>query len=213
MANEDKVKLDTGVNFPGNSLGKGPKEVIPDKKELDPVVKSKVIRKKKPLGKQLAETFIEEDRNSVGHYILFEVLIPAARDTLASIIKGATDMFLYGTSQTPVNRQSSYGNPIISYNKSYASPKPQVRSMVGGRKYNLDQIIIPDKFEAELVISSLCDNLEQYGSASVADLLDLVGATGEFTDQDWGWDNLSTAGIRRVREGYLLILPPIKSLR
>ena len=43
--------------------------------------------------------------------------------------------------------------------------------------------------------------------ATIGDLYDLVGMTGDFTDNKWGWDNLSRASTTRVRDGYILVLP------
>ena len=55
--------------------------------------------------------------------------------------------------------------------------------------------------------------IDMYGRVSVADLYDLVGITGNYTDNNYGWTNLASAEPIRVRDGYVIKLPkamPIK---
>ena len=49
--------------------------------------------------------------------------------------------------------------------------------------------------------------IETYGSATVADLYDLVGITCNYTDNKYGWTNLRNAEPIRVRDGYMLKMP------
>ena len=46
-----------------------------------------------------------------------------------------------------------------------------------------------------------------YGTVSVADLYDLVGISGNYTDNKYGWTNIRNAEPIRVRDGYMLKLP------
>ena len=50
-----------------------------------------------------------------------------------------------------------------------------------------------------------------YGIARVADLYDLVGERHEYTDNDYGWTNISNAEAVRVRTedgyGYAIKMP------
>ena len=49
--------------------------------------------------------------------------------------------------------------------------------------------------------------IDTYSMVSVADLYDLIGVTGNYTDNKYGWTNIRNAEVVRVREGYLLKLP------
>ena len=51
--------------------------------------------------------------------------------------------------------------------------------------------------------------LETYGIVSVADLYELVGIIGNYTDNKYGWTNLRNAEPIRVNGGYLLKLPKV----
>ena len=61
--------------------------------------------------------------------------------------------------------------------------------------------------EAENIIDRLSDLIENYDTATVADLYDLAGITSNFTDDRWGWYTLEGASVSHLREGYLLNLP------
>ena len=49
--------------------------------------------------------------------------------------------------------------------------------------------------------------METYGLVRVADLYDLVGITGSYTDNKYGWTNIRNVEPIRVRDGYMLKLP------
>jgi uncharacterized protein YerC len=73
--------------------------------------------------------------------------------------------------------------------------------------HNFDEVILPTRREAEEVLDFLHDLLTRYETVSVSDLYELVGETGNFTDEKWGWTDLAGASVSRVRDGYLLNLP------
>ena len=49
--------------------------------------------------------------------------------------------------------------------------------------------------------------ISMYGLVSVADLYELVGITGSYTDNKYGWYDIRSASVVRVRDGYLLKFP------
>jgi hypothetical protein len=58
----------------------------------------------------------------------------------------------------------------------------------------------------------MTDIIDVYKVASVTDLHDLVGLPSTYVDNKWGWENLSYANVRQIREGYLLDLPPVEPI-
>lgn len=46
-----------------------------------------------------------------------------------------------------------------------------------------------------------------YGMVSVADLYDLIGVTGNYTDNKYGWTDIRSASVVRVRDGYIVKMP------
>ena len=61
--------------------------------------------------------------------------------------------------------------------------------------------------EAAEVIDRLFGLVERYGSASVADLYDMLDINKYPVDERWGWIDLRGATVTHVRNGYLLDLP------
>ena len=51
------------------------------------------------------------------------------------------------------------------------------------------------------------EEIDQYGIISVSDLCELVGISGNYTDNKYGWTSLRTADVVRTRDGYILKLP------
>ena len=69
--------------------------------------------------------------------------------------------------------------------------------------------------EAEEVLNQMNEIIGTYGVVSVADLCEIVGVTGEFTDNKYGWSDIRDAYGERSKDGYMLKLPralPISSL-
>lgn len=181
---------------------------VAEKKKVDKVVTGKVRRKKKSELSKITEVFVAEDASNVGSYLLFDVLVPAVKDAVVDIVQNGISMLMYGGAGK--GRRSSSRSEYVSYDKKYRDQdrfsrrEPSTRT--SGR-YNFDDIILDTRQEAENVLSSMDDIIETYGIVSVADFNDLVGISGYYTDNKYGWKNLRNAEVIRVRDGYMLKLP------
>lgn len=219
MAVRKDMKVDMGsegsrtvkVDYPSNSN----KQKAEKQHKVEKVITGGLVTRKKPLGKKFVETFIGEDVNTVSSYILHDVLIPAAKSTVVEIVQGGIEMLLFGEKKGTRTRRD--GNRSYVNYTSYSSDSRRERerkeaSSTSRARHNFDDIILKSRGEAEEVISCLVDLVIDYGEATVADLYDLVGITGNFTDNKYGWRDLSSASVSRVRDGYLLNLPRVKLL-
>lgn len=179
------------------------KEVV--KKDIQPVAKAKT--KKKSEVRKFADVFIAEDITSVKDYIVNDVLIPAAKKAISDIITNGIDMILYGETKGRDRRRD--GSSRVSYTKYYERDRDRDydRSRIRRSVYDYDDIILDTRGEAEDVLNRMDDLIDAYGMVSVADLYDLVGISGNYTDNKYGWTNLRNAEVRRTRDGYLLKLP------
>ena len=213
------------VNFPSNSFSSRAStqaeqpQSKPEKPRQTRVVKGKVIKRKKNPLRQLIGTFILEDRDDIGSYILHDIVIPKVKDLLYDVVTGGTDRALYGEGHRPANRggYTSYGryysgggtgSSTVSYGGSVSVNTPTSRSISSiktGR--TIDDILFDSREEAEDVLADMLTIIEQYGSASVMDLYDLIGATSTYTDTQYGWFNLGSATVRHIRDGFILELP------
>ena len=162
--------------------------------------------KKKSETKKLVSAFVAEDVTSVKDYIIMDVLLPAAKKAISDIVTNGIDMLLYGeTRSKSKNRESrvSYTKYYNDRDRDYERPG-RARGRYG---YDYDDIILDTRKEAEEVLDRMDDLIDTYGMVSVADLYDLVGVSGNYTDNKYGWTNLRNADVQRVRDGYLLKLP------
>jgi len=207
-------------DLPSNSHMNRPQETPkPEPKKVEKVVTGKVVQRKKPLGKRLHETFIGGEAKNVGSYVIFEVLVPAMKDTIADIVSQGIERMLFGESRS-TSRRTGFrtGTPSghVSYNRYSSSapwnrgrpeePRPSVSRRVRGT-HEFDEIILATRGEADEVIDRLFDLISKYEQATVNDLYELVGITGSFTDERWGWTDIRGAGVTRIANGYLLNLP------
>lgn len=194
-------------DYPGNSI---------KEKKVESVVKTPVKRKKQSFGRKLTENFVEEDKATVKDHLLYDVLIPAAKNTLSDMIKGGIDMILFGetsrnTSNTVRNKNRSY----VSYGAYYDDPRGRQRNQISPRSratHSFDDIVLGTRSEAEEVLSHMVDFIIDYGQVTVADMYDLVGVTSDYTDNKWGWVDLSRAVVSPVRGGFIIQLPRTQQL-
>lgn len=196
-------------DFPGNKIGGSSSKTPAKKKQVKQVAKGRVIKRKKSLGNKFRETFLEDDTGSVGSYILYEVIIPAAKSTITDMVTGGIEMLLYGETRGRASRDKGRGYVSYGsyYDKDCRNDRDRARPSTRAR-HNFDDVILDSRGEAEDVIGVLVDLIDEYGDASVADLYDAVGMDSSYTDRKYGWTNLRDARPRLIRGGgYLLDLP------
>jgi hypothetical protein len=175
-------------------------------KKVEKIVSGTVKSKKKNDIRKFADIFVSEDFGNVKSYILLDVLVPAIKKAVLDIVTNGVDMLLYGeTGHTKRNSTASKVSYRSYYDKendrrNYAS----IRTKSG---YNYDDIILDSRGEAEDVLSRMDELISAYGLVSVADLYDLVGVTGNYTDNKYGWTDIRSVSVIRVRDGYMLKLP------
>ncbi len=179
-----------------------------EKKKLDKVISGSAKTKKKSEVKKFADAFMPEDLSGVTNYIIVDVLIPGLKRAISDIV----DICLYGEVTSKKKRSESK----VNYQGFYDSPKRRsaLASRGGRYGYDFEEIILEDRIDAENVLQVMDELIDSYGKASVGDLYDLVGITGDFTDYNFGWKNLSAAEVYPVRgEGYSFRLPRVISLK
>lgn len=213
--NTHRSKMKTTT--PAGSVSKADK--TPDRPKQQKVIQGEAVERKRGVGSKFAEMFKGDDVSNVGSYVLKDIVVPAVKAMLSEAVSGGVDRLLFGstgtrtrpTSGTP-NRMSSYTN----YNRVSTNPagrageadSPRVMSNRARSSNDVIEILIPTRGEAEIVLEAMTDAISQYEVVSVSDYYDLVGYTGQFTDQKWGWLTLVGSNIQRVgRDGFIINLP------
>jgi hypothetical protein len=177
-----------------------------EKKKVEKVVQGTVKTKKKS---DLAKAFVAEDIRNVGSYIVMDVLIPAAKKALSDIVANGIDMLLYGDSRRRSNSSSGSAH-YVSYrdysnrnNDRFAGDSARTRS-----GYSYDDVILETRAEANEVLDRMNEIIDTYKQVSVGDLYDLVGITGNYTDNNYGWTDLRSAEPIMARGGGWMIRLP-----
>lgn len=160
------------------------------------------IRKKSTLTK-MANAFLPGDVDDVKRYVLRDVLIPTIRRTISDVV----DMLL-GVNTTP--RNSSPAGTRVSY-RSYYDARNDRRESTALRPrstpYSYDDVVFDRYDDAAEVLLRMRELVSRFDAVSVADLFDMTGHAGNYTDNKYGWTDLSDARIERVSDGYIIRLP------
>lgn len=188
-----------------NKFKKEQAEGRKEERKVQKIVKGKVKTKKKGELSKLGDVFIAEDIRSVGSYAFMDVLVPAIKDAVFNIVSDGLSMMLFGSTKGSKKRGVA---DRVSYNRYYRDrDRDREDRSPRSRGYSFDDVILDSRVEAEEVLSAMDDIRDQYGMVTVADLNDLVGVTGRYTDNKYGWSSLRTAEVIHVRDGYMLKLP------
>lgn len=214
---EEKLEIES---FPSNSRSQIEKVESDDgsKKMTKQVASGKRIVRKK----SFLDTFLNGTLKVVGGYILFEILIPAAKNTISDMINNGSDMILFGEPKSRRRDRERGRGSYVSYTSYYDRDHDRDRyydrdrrdrdRVLGRSRFDSDEILLPSREEAEEVIQSMFDIYDQYNAVTVKEFLELVGLPDEYTDGGYGWTNLRDVQARRVRDGYIIDLPIPKAL-
>jgi hypothetical protein len=183
----------------------------------EPEEGSKDLVKKVASGKRIVkkQSIFFDTLKNVGTYILYDILIPAAKATVSDMMKNGTDMILWGEPRG--NRRDRDRGTHVSYTSYYDRDRDRDHDRGRDRerprsRFRLDEIILESRSDANDVLQQMFNILDEYNSVTVAEFLELVDVPDEFTDQNYGWTNLRDAEVKRIREGYIIDLPAPKAL-
>ncbi len=184
---------------PNSHLSKSEKGEDAPKKKIDKIVKGAVKSKKRSGFAKFASSVIQEDAKNVKNRIIVDVLIPSLKKTISN----AVDVILYSGSP------SKRGSPAskISYRSYYDEGRERKSQSRMNSGYDYDDVILENRGEAEEVLSRMDDLISTYGTVSVADMYDLVGITGNYTDNKYGWTDIRNASVVRKADGYMIRMP------
>lgn len=182
------------------------------KDKLESVVKyGGVVSTKKPLSKKIMNKFIEQDIQDVKSYILFDIVIPGIKNL---IIDGLSMVLLGEVRERKSRSGNYYDRKRTNYSSYYRGGNyhREEKRYEDDDKVDYQNIVLRSRSDAEEVIDKLRGRIRDQGSASVADLFDLIGVAGRFTDNNWGWIRENQVGIKRIPDGFLIDVEEAKYL-
>lgn len=186
-----------------------------ERHKIEKVVKSRVTTQKKSLSQKFGETFLSDESGGVGSYIFNDVLIPALKDTFVDMVEGAINMAFYGDTRCRSRGRSSFSRGSVervSYDGRFGDRRR--RSVPRGRaRYEMDNLRFDSRADADTLLDTLTEYLDQYGSVSVGDVFESIDIPTQANDFHYGWYELGGAHIRKARDGgYILELPRLEEI-
>lgn len=193
---------------PNSNKYKEEQKQAAERQKYEKVVKRPARLKKK---NSLAETFISEDISNVKKYVFGDILIPTIKNTIVDIITDSISMLILGESRGHRRRSNA---DSVSYTKYYDRGRSTRTDSINTRNgYSYTEVEVDTRDEADEVLARMDEIIDQYGMVSVLDMYDLVGITGNYTDNKYGWTNIRNAEIIRGRNGYVIKMPKALSLK
>ena len=180
----------------------------------------------KPSGfRRLRRSFIRGDATTVSEHIIWNLLIPAAKDTVADMGATFIDMMIFGERRTPRGISSGHvapnqgpgstsrfnyggitsGSPLVL--GQHSAPQDDYENQIIP-----NQVVVGHRSEADAIINKMQDLIVRYTAVSVADLYRMANRTPNYMDDRWGWTSLEGYKLKRVPHGVLLDLPEPKDI-
>ena len=187
-------------------------------RKATPVAKGHV--RKPTASKKVAKKFLSDDVHNIKDWFIDDLLVPGIKGA----IMGALDMALNGGSgysytrgddrRRDRGRRVDYGRP--------SRERRDERRRETRRDYSPggwdDEVVIYSsdyrsaqeaKHKAEEILGALDDIIDRYQYARVADLYEFAGISigNDYTLNNYGWSDIRTAKVVRVRDGWLIDMP------
>jgi hypothetical protein len=90
------------------------------------------------------------------------------------------------------------------YYTTTSSDRSKRQERVRNGRYSYPIPELPDRASAEKVLDGMAATIEDYGEASVADLLEMCDIQSSFVDHNWGWRDARDISCRRTPRGYII---------
>lgn len=194
--------MDTFDYRSNSHKSKAEQETKPKEREkLEKVVTGTVTIKQKSGFAKFFDSFFGDSLKNVGSYLRDDVFIPAAKRTIVDLVNNGIEGVVYGSRgrdprRSPVDKVS-YNEPYYDY-RSSRYPQEPVRNVA---RFDYDMLSCRSRGDAEMVLTRLDEVIATYGQVRVSDLYDLLGVSCDYTYNDYGWTNLSTARVVPLRGG------------
>ena len=221
MENRPKPQIPiTNVESYPNASRRAAVEKPKAKPKQEAVIKEGAVStKKQSAWRKAKHRIFEQEGKELKNYIVNDVLIPSIKETISTMVSNGIDILLYGEARHVGQKRSGilggskYGN-YVSYNSissnrnSSIVNRPSMASAANLRdSLSLDEFIFDTREDANKILNSMSDILSVYNVVTVTDLYDLCSLKSHYTYNNYGWNDLSTAGVTLTRDGYLLNLP------
>lgn len=183
--------------------------VLGEKKFASVVTKAPTVKKKSE-AKRFLGIFVSQDVDSVKRSVLHDVIVPATKSVIAEAVTSAVEMLLYGEVRHSGRRAG--GGSRVSYDGCFR-PQPDRTSV--DRSYerarnalDYEDIEFETRGDAEAVLAAMDEAISSYGFITVGGFFDLCQITDtSYNSNRYGWTDLRSAYVKRVRNKAVIVLP------
>ena len=212
MADEQKpVILDNQVNITIRDPNAPKKPVI-----QGTVKRVKGPKPKEKWTKKFIHAVLGQDVDDPGKYILDNYLVPTGlrmiNNTGQTVLKKLSDGLQVGCFGRVVNQNGGFTDYTSYSNPGVAPVQPKTFRLMD----SVETFAFATRADADRVLNELRGRLQAYGSISVLDYYEMVGAPADvmqYVLKDRGWVNLDNARVMTSAEGFIIDLPRPISLK
>jgi len=192
------------------------------------VIKGSAKLEKRTPTKKIVNFLFSDKLDSIGTYLMYEVLGPSLRNLAYQLGVGALQMTFFGNNRPPMGAvppsqqysgarrdYGAYSNPGYGYAQP---PQPVIAAPNGYRQRLMPNDISFDTADdANLVLDRMRRQLQQFGKVFLRDMYEFCGITGEqdnWTLSSYGWYDLNSAHpVQRVDGRWMIQFPDPMMLR
>ena len=195
-----------------------------ERPKVEKAIEGSAVIKRKSVGKRFASIFTGVSIKEIVDDAIDQAIIPGIKGLLLSVGERALDKaFGSGTGGRSIPNAAARTMVTnvahVAYNKfsapnaatvrDAATRPPLAMSRRGQAVHDFDEIEFQTREDASIILNLMYDRLQEYGSVSVAEFYGWADVRGNFTDNNYGWRDLTGAGpTRNNRTGmYTLNLP------
>lgn len=169
----------------------------------------------KTLAQKFKDSFKPQNLEGMGTNLVLNIVVPAIKETIMNLGTAALESWLGPYKKKPTQYGGyGYGTTVYSNYSAYYdrtggmySQQTVQNQPVKTGKPDYHTIVMNSKEAANRVLDLMVNCLEKYDSVSIKNLYEAIGARGDWTDDSWGWTDLSAARVVQVHNGWLIDLP------
>lgn len=183
-----------------------------EKKHVNQVVSEPASRRERGIGGTFADIFLSENIGKVKEYLVSDVVIPAIKETVVTIVQNGIEMLIFGTTGSSKTTRKSDGGAYVSYNEYHSSSVKSNRTDTSNRnrsRHNSRDVLFKTRGDAERTKAELVEAFRKYKTATFADFCYAAKVDYTWMEEKWGWYELEDQDIQvvPVRGGFVIDMP------
>ena len=151
--------------------------------------------RKRGLLRRIGDRVFSGDRNTVKDYIIFDVLLPAFKDTVSDMVTNGIDILLNGSpsgrrntrSRRPYGGRTDYRSASMSRVRNLAEKRASEAYYEVENGMDFDDILML-KTKAQDVLAWMRDRAADCNYVTLREYYSLSGHDYDWTMRRWGWD-------------------------